>query len=84
MPIYEYWCPQCRASFEQLRPMGSKDSEVECPQCGSAVKRMLSVFAVAGLAGRGRASVGEDSYSYSPAGGCGCGGACSCGGHGHG
>ena len=71
MPIYEYWCPGCKASFEKLRAMNSRDAEVTCPRCGSAVKRMLSVFAVAGR--------GIERESYSAGGGCACGGGgCAC------
>jgi putative FmdB family regulatory protein len=76
MPIYEYWCPECRQSFEKLRPMNSKDSEVSCPQCGSGVKKMLSVVALAGRRG-------EDMSYPASGGGCACGGACGCGGHSH-
>ncbi len=71
MPIYEYWCPECRAAFEKLRPMQSNDSEVTCPRCGSKVKKMLSVVAAIGR------SSGDESYA-SGGGGCGCGGNCSC------
>ncbi|HYP42169.1 MAG TPA: zinc ribbon domain-containing protein [Chloroflexia bacterium] len=73
MPIYEYWCRECKAQFEKLRPMGSNDREIACPRCGSPVKKMLSVVAAVG-----RTSGGE---SYSMGGGCACGGGgCGCGG----
>jgi putative FmdB family regulatory protein len=76
MPIYEYWCRECKAQFEKLRPMGSSDREVSCPRCGSPVKKMLSVVAAVGRASE------EGSYSMEGGFGCGCGGACSCrGGH---
>jgi putative FmdB family regulatory protein len=71
MPIYEYWCPECRSAFEKLRPMQSSDSEVVCPRCGSQVKRMLSVIAAVGR------SSSDESY-IAAGGGCGCGGNCSC------
>ncbi|HEX9989271.1 MAG TPA: zinc ribbon domain-containing protein [Chloroflexia bacterium] len=74
MPIYEYWCRECKAQFERLRPMGSSDREIACPRCGSPVKRMVSVVAAVGRAPGG----GE---SYSTGGGCACGGGgCGCGG----
>jgi putative FmdB family regulatory protein len=73
MPIYEYWCRECKAQFERLRPMGSNDREIACPRCGSPVKRMVSVVAAVG-----RSVEGE---SYSAGGGCACGGGvCGCGG----
>ena len=74
MPIYEYYCPQCKSAFEKLRPMSSNDAEVSCPQCGSRVRRMLSVVAAIS-----RDSDSTQSYS---GGGCGCGGNCACGAHG--
>ena len=72
MPIYEYWCRECKTQFEKLRAMGSNDREIACPRCGSPVKRMLSVVAAVG-----RTTGGE---SYPTGGGCACGGGgCGCG-----
>ena len=70
MPIYEYTCGGCSATFDQLqRTMSAADDAPRpaCPTCGStATRRSLSVFAVAAdTAGSG---------SDAPAGGmCGCG-----------
>ena len=73
MPLYEYWCPECKKTFEKLRPMGSKDSEVKCVRCNNApVKKMLSLFATAGHSD-------EPDYFIGGGGGCGCGGNCGCG-----
>ncbi len=74
MPIYEYFCPHCKTAFEKLRPIASSDSDIECPKCGSKVRRMLSVVAAIS-----RSS--EAGQSYSGGGGCGCGGNCACGRH---
>lgn len=76
MPIYEYFCPECRATFEKLRPISSSDAEVTCPRCGSPVKRMVSLMAAVGRSG-------EDAEFSSGGGGCDCGGSCGCGGHGN-
>lgn len=48
MPIYEYSCKACSATFEQLvKRMNGEHQEVKCPKCGSsATARSLSVFAV--------------------------------------
>lgn len=41
MPLYEYACPQCDHTFEEL--VGG-DEKVQCPQCRSEnVERLLSV-----------------------------------------
>ncbi|MEO5952684.1 MAG: zinc ribbon domain-containing protein [Chloroflexia bacterium] len=72
MPIYEYYCQQCKSPFEKLRPLNSNDNEISCPKCGSKVRRMLSVVAAI-------SKTSEGSQSYSGSGGCGCGGNCGCG-----
>lgn len=47
MPIFEYLCKNCGASFEKIVP--SYNSHAECVQCHSDnIEKQLSVFAVAG------------------------------------
>lgn len=74
MPIYEYFCQQCKAPFEKLRPIGSSDADISCPKCGSKVRRMLSVVAAI-------SKTSDSGQAYPGGGGCGCGGNCACGGH---
>ncbi|MGA2329278.1 MAG: zinc ribbon domain-containing protein [Bryobacteraceae bacterium] len=46
MPLYEYRCSSCSATFEQLRRMQDADAAVVCPKCQSAgAERLLSTFA---------------------------------------
>ena len=79
MPLYEYACPACGATFEKLvRRFGEA---VACPACASTdVEKQLSVFAVATsapsppFAGCGAAACAPDG-SGCGAGACG-GGAC--------
>ncbi|PYQ23464.1 MAG: hypothetical protein DMF81_08705 [Acidobacteria bacterium] len=69
MPVYEYVCQSCRASFEAyVRAWGEP---VSCPRCqGTEVERQVSRFAFA---------VPRGSVPSS-GGGCGCGrGGCGCG-----
>lgn len=69
MPIYEYRCDACSASFEALIPAAASD-EVACRSCGATqARRLLSVFAAP------RAAGGDGAAA--PSGGC-CGGACGC------
>jgi putative FmdB family regulatory protein len=71
MPLYEYYCAECRTKFEALRPMGKADEKIECEHCQSMrTSRVLSVVFVS--SGSGEAM----------SGGCACGGACGCG-HSH-
>lgn len=73
MPLYEYYCSDCRAKFELLVSHQHAD-DVVCMKCHSEkVRRLLSVFAMS-------RSDGEDaSYDETPAmGGCSCGGSCGC------
>jgi putative FmdB family regulatory protein len=74
MPIYEYFCADCRTKFEALRPMAQADAIIACEACGGGhTARVLSVFAIKGSDG---ASVMETR-----GGSCACGGACACGAH---
>ena len=76
MPLYEYWCPECKKTFEKLQPMGIKSGDVKCARCGALTKKMLSVFAT-----MSRSADGESHFMGG--GGCACGGNCGCGSHGH-
>ena len=54
MPLYEYRCGECQASFEILQRMGEGASGLTCPACGSAeLAKQFSTFA-AKSAGSGR------------------------------
>lgn len=79
MPLYEYYCTDCKTKFELLSAYTKADDGIICQQChGVHVRRLLSVFA----ARRGGDGEFGDGYSFDDAdGGCSCGGACSCGGH---
>ena len=44
MPIYEYYCPNCDAEFEALRPASRADEAVPCKTCGTSGERQLSTF----------------------------------------
>ncbi len=75
MPLYEYYCLDCRTVFDLLRAMQHADAPVRCPACeGERTRRALSL-----VAARAAAAGGTDTAA--PSGGCGCGGACACGGH---
>jgi putative FmdB family regulatory protein len=71
MPVYEYYCRDCKTKFEALRPMSKADAPIACKQCeGKHTSRMLSLFAahsggkaVAGTGGGGCASCGGGSCS---------------------
>jgi putative FmdB family regulatory protein len=73
MPLYEYICPECKDTFEALRPAPEADAPVACPTCRQlSTQRILSLFA---------RSVKTSLPDTTPVsvGGCGCGsGACGC------
>jgi putative FmdB family regulatory protein len=75
MPLYEYYCSDCRSKFELLVSHQHAD-DVVCMKCHSEkVRRLLSVFAAH--------RVGDEDGGYeemaSSMGGCGCGdGSCGC------
>ncbi len=80
MPLYEYYCSNCRTKFDALRPMSEADVAIKCEKCESPrTARVLSLFfANAGSRGDG-ASLGDFGGG---GGGCACGGQCGCG-HSH-
>jgi putative FmdB family regulatory protein len=48
MPLYEYFCGSCRASFEALVPLSASQQCVHtCPSCGERSRRILSAVNLA-------------------------------------
>ncbi len=45
MPIYEYRCADCSATFEKFTRSAATAGEAPCPTCGRPAARMLSTFA---------------------------------------
>lgn len=43
MPIFEYYCSFCAATFEKLQRRPEEKSA--CPQCGNSAKRSVSLVA---------------------------------------
>lgn len=39
MPLYEFYCPQCQETFEEL---ASPHEAPVCPRCGGATERRMS------------------------------------------
>jgi putative FmdB family regulatory protein len=44
MPIYEYYCPNCDAEYELVRPASRIDDPAPCKTCGQPGQRQLSGF----------------------------------------
>lgn len=79
MPIYEYYCADCKDSFDARRPMSKADTAIQCKNCESVrTSRMLSLFAV-GSSSSSRSSVTPPAPSRGSGGGGCCGGMCGCG-----
>lgn len=79
MPLYEYYCADCKTRFETLRPMSKADEPIQCKQCESMkTARVLSLFAA--HTGTHESGLAAESGSRGFSGGCGCGGgSCGCG-----
>jgi putative FmdB family regulatory protein len=45
MPIYEYFCAQCKTEFELRLSFKESDSQARCPKCKSKSQRLTSSFA---------------------------------------
>lgn len=77
MPLYEYFCPSCKESFEALRPAAQADQPTTCPSCRvESSQRILSLVASSVMKGHGAAGLAE--MSPPSMGGACCGGACGC------
>jgi putative FmdB family regulatory protein len=77
MPLYEYYCSDCKIKFELLVSHQHADDMV-CTKCHSEhVRRLLSLFSLTGKT----SEFGnyDDSESSTDGGSCGCGeGSCGC------
>lgn len=67
MPVYEYWCQDCRMTFEKLVPLSSNGSSVTCPRCHRQASKQFSTFATPGV-----------KAPTATGGCCGGGGGCAC------
>ena len=78
MPLYEYYCSDCRAKFELLVSHKYAD-DVVCAKChGEHVRRLLSVFA-SPRGGSEDTAAGEYDAMAPSMGSCACGGGgCGC------
>jgi putative FmdB family regulatory protein len=47
MPLYDFECRQCYASFDAFLPMEARDTPEPCPKCGEVATRVLSPARVA-------------------------------------
>ena len=83
MPLYEYYCADCRGKFELLVSYAASEADdIVCTKChGSQVRKLLSVVARPrfGTVGDFDASDADYGDDFAGGGGCACGGACSCG-----
>ena len=77
MPLYEYTCQICLNTFERLRPMSQMDDDANCPDCGGASKKQLSVFASFSTNGEGEVSAIAGGGGGCCGGGAGAGCACA-------
>jgi putative FmdB family regulatory protein len=74
MPIYEYRCNDCHATFDTLVRSRDLADSVSCRECSSDnVRRLISGFATVG----GYDDEFVPRQSSAGGGGC-CGGSCGC------
>jgi putative FmdB family regulatory protein len=76
MAIYEYYCAECKTTFEERRPMSRSSEAVNCGS-GHHAERTITNFAFS--AGVSTMEIGTNDEPFS-GGGCACGGACACAG----
>ncbi|HZS00758.1 MAG TPA: zinc ribbon domain-containing protein [Chloroflexota bacterium] len=56
MPLYDFRCPACQATFEQRVPLAALGQAVACPRCGAATAERLVSLPVALVRGATSAS----------------------------
>jgi putative FmdB family regulatory protein len=50
MPLYEYYCKDCRDTFEKMVRFSDADKPVVCPSCESTeTRKIISLFASSGF-----------------------------------
>jgi putative FmdB family regulatory protein len=65
VPIYEYYCADCKTDFDKLVKISDANAKQECPECGGRhTQKKLSTFATSG------GSIGQGAAASS----CGSGG----------
>lgn len=69
MPVYEFRCRTCGATFTQSRPMAASSDPANCPEGHDDTARLLTVAAAGG----------RSAAMPAPSGGGCCGGSCGCG-----
>jgi putative FmdB family regulatory protein len=70
VPIYEYQCSACQATFEELIRSAGEEASLRCPACGAQqVTRQPSVFSAHAAPERSAARPGGCGQCDS-AGGC--------------
>lgn len=42
MPIYEYYCPNCKEKFEKLCRFSQVNDGADCPKCNHTAKKVVS------------------------------------------
>lgn len=48
MPLYEFECPSCQHTFEEI-VFSTRSGQVQCPECGhDEPRRLMSTFATRG------------------------------------
>ncbi len=79
MPIYDYKCFDCGASFEKLTSFSSADTGRFCSSCNSTnVKRQVPVIAAVARSGPSSEPACGTMPEFSGSAGSCCGGSCGC------
>ncbi|HEY8675004.1 MAG TPA: zinc ribbon domain-containing protein [Candidatus Dormibacteraeota bacterium] len=76
MPVYEYRCNDCHATFELLRGMGDRELSALCPSCES--RASMPLISQVAAPRSSAAAISQMTTAPRSGGGC-CGGGCGCG-----
>jgi putative FmdB family regulatory protein len=73
MPVYEYFCQDCKNKFELLRPFSRSNEGADCPRCRKKADRIISrcYSMTTGESGTPQQLGGSSSCSSCGSGNCG-------------
>ncbi len=75
MPIYDYQCSDCGATYDILHKVREVEEDIVCPSCSSQKHVRLISAPSFSMHGRGSESHASNAAPSCENGGC-CGGAC--------
>ena len=79
MPLYDYYCPNCKTEFTRIRPITASAKNAECDKGHRAIK-VVTLPAATLIANGANSQNPNNTPTPQVTAGCACGrGSCGCG-----